>query len=56
MEIVDLINPEDSVHLMRSIGTTEDGAQIMKNKSIFKVIQIKNVTATEALIIKQEML
>ena len=56
VEIIDVICPEDAVYRMRSIGTTDTGAQIMKNKSVLKAIRITNVTTTEALIIKQEML
>lgn len=56
VEMVDLFNPEDSVYRMKSIGVTGTGTQIMKNKSILKTVKIKNVTTTEALIIKQEML
>jgi dihydropteroate synthase len=56
VELVDLIAPEDSVYLMSVMGVTETGVQIMKNKSILKAVKIKNVTTTEALIIKQEML
>jgi len=51
-----LKNPEDSVELMRSIDVTETGTRIMKEKTVSRVMLIKNVTASEALIIKQEML
>ncbi|RZN41664.1 MAG: dihydropteroate synthase [Methanophagales archaeon ANME-1-THS] len=56
VEIIDVISPEDAVYCMRAIGTTEAGARIMKNKSVLKAIRISNLTTTEALIIKQEML
>lgn len=51
-----LKNPEDSVELMRSLDVTEMGIKIMSGKTVSRVILIKNVTAPEALIIKQEML
>ncbi len=51
-----LKNPEDSVELMRSLDVTETGIKIMSEKTVSRVILIKNVTAPEALIIKQEML
>ena len=56
VEVIDLRYPEDTVYFMRAMGTTETGSHIMKNKSVLKAIRITNVTTTEALIIKQEML
>ncbi|MDD2777671.1 MAG: dihydropteroate synthase [Methanocellales archaeon] len=51
-----LKNPEDSVELMRSIDVTETGTKIMGEKTVSRVMLIKNVTAPEALILKQELL
>ncbi len=55
-ELLDIINREDSARAMRSIGATNAGSQVMKNKTVLYNIMLKNITATEALIIKQEML
>jgi dihydropteroate synthase len=41
---------------MKGIGVTGTGAKVMKNKTVSKVIRVSNITTTEALIIKQEML
>ncbi|MDI6888126.1 MAG: dihydropteroate synthase [Methanocellales archaeon] len=55
--IIDYVKkPEDSIELMRSINVTDTGADIMKNKTVSKLILLQNVAAPEALIIKQEML
>lgn len=55
--IVDYMKkPEDSVELMKSLNVTDTGAEVMKNKTILKLILLQNVVAPEALIIKQEML
>ncbi len=51
-----LKNPEDPIELMRSLDVTDTGIKIMSEKTVFRAILIKNVTAPEALIIKQEML
>jgi len=48
--------PEDSVELMKSLNVTDTGAEVMKNKTVSKLILLQNVAAPEALIIKQEML
>ncbi|MCZ7403585.1 MAG: dihydropteroate synthase, partial [Candidatus Methanoperedens sp.] len=40
----------------RSVGTTRAGSEVMKNKTVLYNIMLKNISATEALIIKQEML
>lgn len=55
--IIDCIKePEDSTVLMRSVGVTDAGAKIMKDKTVSTVMFIKNVTASEALVLKQEVL
>jgi dihydropteroate synthase len=48
--------PQDAAMAMRKIGTTRTGSQVMQGKSIHLVLKIRNLTTTEALIIKQEML
>ncbi len=55
-ELLDIRVQEDSVKVMTSIGATPEGSQVMKKKTVIYNILLKNVTTTEALIIKQEML
>ncbi|MBU4490918.1 MAG: dihydropteroate synthase, partial [Euryarchaeota archaeon] len=55
-ELLDIRNQEDAARLIHSIGATKAGSQVMKNKAVFLNILVKNITTTEALIIKQEML
>lgn len=55
-ELLDIRNQEDAARWIRSIGATRAGSQVMKNKAVFLNILVKNITTTEALIIKQEML
>ncbi|AGB50476.1 dihydropteroate synthase [Methanomethylovorans hollandica DSM 15978] len=56
VSVLDIKNPEDAVRSMKEMGVTGTGAQIMKKKSISRVLKISNITTTEALIIKQEIL
>ncbi len=55
-ELLDIRNKEDAARLMSSIGATKAGSGVMKNKTVFLNILLKNISTTEALIIKQEML
>lgn len=55
-ELLDIMNGEDGARIMRSIGATGTGSHVMKNKTVHVNILLKNITTTEALIIKQEML
>ncbi len=55
-ELLDINADEDGARAMRSIGVTMDGSQVMKKKIVRYNILLRNVTTTEALIIKQEML
>jgi dihydropteroate synthase len=48
--------PEGPYHLLRQYGVTPAGSRIMKNKMLTKIIIIKNVTAPQGLILKQELL
>ena len=55
--IIDCIKkPDDLIDLMSFINVTDAGAKIMKDKTVSLVMFIKNVTASEALVLKQEML
>jgi len=56
VSVVNIVHPEDAVRSMKYIGVTGTGAQIMKKKSVSRVLRISNITTTEALIIKQEIL
>lgn len=55
-ELLDIQIQEDAVRVMTSIGVTPEGRQVMKKKTVLYNILLKNITTTEALIIKQEML
>ncbi|VVB87115.1 Uncharacterised protein [uncultured archaeon] len=55
-ELLDNEYQDDCAYMMRSIRVTDSGSQVMKNKTVLLNILIRNITATEALIIKQEML
>lgn len=54
--VLEVKTPQDAGIAMRKIGATRVGSQVMQGKSIHLVLKIKNLTTTEALIIKQEML
>ncbi len=56
VSVVNIVNPEDAVRTMKDMGVTGTGSRIMKKKSISRVLRISNITTTEALIIKQEIL
>jgi dihydropteroate synthase len=56
VELLELKNIEDSCKSMVSIGATTIGSQIMKKKTLIYNILLNNITTTEALIIKQELL
>ncbi len=55
-ELLDIKNQNDCARAMHSIGVTSTGSQVMKNKTVLFNIKIRNITTTEALILKQEML
>jgi dihydropteroate synthase len=55
-ELLEIINTEDCARAMRSIGATISGSQVMKDKTVLYNIMLKNISTTDALIIKQEML
>ena len=55
-ELLEIKNIDDIQKAMLSIGVTSTGSQIMKKKTLILNIMINNISTTEALIIKQEML
>jgi dihydropteroate synthase len=55
-ELLEIKNIEDCRKVMLLIGVTSNGSQIMKKKTLVYNILINNISTTEALIIKQEML
>ncbi|WP_410507377.1 dihydropteroate synthase [Methanosarcina hadiensis] len=56
VSVLEVKTPQDAGIAMRKIGATRIGSQVMQGKSIHLVLKVKNLTTTEALIIKQEML
>ncbi len=56
VSVFEVKTPEDAAISMRKLGTTRIGSQVMQNKSIHLILRVSNLTTTEALIIKQEML
>ncbi|TGC07389.1 dihydropteroate synthase [Methanolobus halotolerans] len=56
VSVIDIIHPDDAEYIMKGMGVTGTGAKVMKNKTVSKVIRVNNITTTEALIIKQEIL
>lgn len=56
VSLMDITHPDDAEYLMKSISVTGTGAKVMKNKTVSKVIRVNNISTTEALIIKQEIL
>jgi dihydropteroate synthase len=55
-ELLEIKNIDDCRKAMLLIGVTSKGSQIMKKKTLVYNILINNISTTEALIIKQEML
>jgi dihydropteroate synthase len=56
VSVLEVKTPEDAAMAMRKLGATSIGAHVMQNKSIHLILRARNLTTTEALIIKQEML
>jgi dihydropteroate synthase len=56
VSVLEVKTPQDAAMAMRKLGATGVGSQVMKNKSIHLILRIRNLTTTEALIMKQEML
>lgn len=55
-ELLEIKNINDCQKAMLSIGATSTGSHVMKKKTLILNILINNISTTEALIIKQEML
>lgn len=56
VSVLSIKTPKDAFREMQKLGTTEAGSRVMQNKSLQLTLKIKNLTTTEALILKQEML
>jgi dihydropteroate synthase len=56
VSVVEVKAPQDAAIAMRKLGVTRTGSQVMQEKSIHLMLKIRNLTTTEALIIKQEIL
>ncbi|MBN2109620.1 MAG: dihydropteroate synthase [Methanosarcinaceae archaeon] len=56
VSLVDITRPDDAAYLMKRMGVTGTGAKVMKNKTVSRVIRVNNISTTEALMIKQEIL
>ncbi|WP_135606790.1 dihydropteroate synthase [Methanococcoides sp. NM1] len=56
VSVLDISDPDDAALAMRNIGVTGTGSTIMKDKTVNRVLRVSNITTTEALIIKQEIL
>jgi dihydropteroate synthase len=56
VSVVEVKTPQDAAIVMRKLGVTRIGSQVMQNKSVHLMLKIRNLTTTEALIIKQEIL
>ncbi|HEY9246085.1 MAG TPA: dihydropteroate synthase, partial [Candidatus Methanoperedens sp.] len=55
-ELLNIKKPQDGKIAMRSVGVTSTGREVMMKKTVLLNIRLHNITTTEALIIKQEML
>lgn len=56
VSLFEVKTPPDAAIAMRKLGATGIGSKVMQDKSIHLMLKIRNLTTTEALIIKQEML
>ena len=56
VSVVEVKTPQDAAIAMQKLGVTTTGSKVMQNKSIHLMLKIRNLTTTEALIIKQEIL
>lgn len=56
VSVVEVKVPQDAAIVMRKLGVTRTGSQVMQDKSVHLMLKIRNLTTTEALIVKQEML
>jgi len=56
IEYIEIKNLAEASSEIAKIGADKVGCQVMAPKAVFRVIKIKDLTATQALILKQEML
>ncbi len=56
VSVFEIKTPQDAAIAMRKIGATRINSQVTQYKSIHLMLKIRNLTTTEGLIIKQEML
>ena len=56
VSVLEVKTPQDAAIVMRKLGVTRTGSQVMQDKSVHLMLKIRNLTTTEALIIKQEIL
>jgi dihydropteroate synthase len=56
VSVLEVKTPQDAAVVMRKLGVTTTGSKVMQDKSIHLMLKIRNLTTTEALIIKQEIL
>jgi dihydroneopterin aldolase len=56
IEYIEIKNLTEASSEIAKIGADKVGCQVMAPKAVFRVIKIKDLTATQALILKQEML
>jgi dihydropteroate synthase len=56
VRVLEITHPADAFRVMQSLGVTSTGAAIMREKTVMFNLLVRNVTTTEALIIKQEIL
>jgi len=56
VSLFEVKTPQDAAIAMRKLGATGIGSKVMQDKSIHLMLKIRNLTTTEALIIKQETL
>jgi dihydropteroate synthase len=56
VSVLEIKTPQDAALAMQKLGTTLIGSRVMQDKCVHFMLRIRNLTTTEALIIKQEML
>ena len=56
IEVLDITSAKDAPGYFNRIGTTGIGSRVMKDKTVYRVLKINNVTTTQSLVIKQEAL
>ena len=56
IEVLDITSAKDAPGYFNRIGTTGTGGRVMKDKTVYRVLKINNVTTMQSLVIKQEAL